>query len=114
MNIITYKTFIFTQKSYNEAKNLLTSKQTEHKLLSEGLIRYETLTMQEIKLLVKTKDMDSVQKQRDKDVRKTLDFTTNFKLGPFGVPLIDYTPPKDDDNDVCPKEPTIKPPKSPE
>jgi len=107
----------FLQKSYNEAKKLLTSKQSEHKLLSEGLIRYETLTMQEIKILVKTKDMESVQKHRDKNVRKTLDFTTNFKLGPFGVPLIDYTPPKDEDNDVLPKKPTkptIKPPKNPE
>jgi len=102
----------FLQKSYNEAKKLLTSKQSEHKLLSEGLIRYETLTMQEIKILVQSKDMESVQKHRDKNRKKSLDFTTNFKIGPFGVPLIDYTPPKDPD--CLPKKPTIKPPKNPE
>uniref|UniRef100_H2YDX0 AAA+ ATPase domain-containing protein n=1 Tax=Ciona savignyi TaxID=51511 RepID=H2YDX0_CIOSA len=46
------------EKSYDKAKELIVSKSYEHKLLADALMRYETVTMDEIKLLLDTKDIN--------------------------------------------------------
>ncbi|KAI6215625.1 hypothetical protein M3Y94_00407100 [Aphelenchoides besseyi] len=42
------------RESYNRAKKILTEKATEHQLLAEALLEYETLTAEEVKSLVQS------------------------------------------------------------
>lgn len=86
----------FLQKSYENAKEMLTFKKKEHKLLATALIRYETLSMEEIDVLIKAGDLDSVQKLRDEQQKKMETKKPKLSIGPFGIPLIDYIPPHTD------------------
>ncbi|XP_078483180.1 ATP-dependent zinc metalloprotease YME1L1 [Ciona intestinalis] len=52
------------EKSYEKAKEMIVSKSYEHKLLAEALLRYETVTMDEIKVLLDSKDIHSIENMR--------------------------------------------------
>jgi len=75
----------FVEMSYKRTKELLTNRSKEHKLLSEALIRYETLTMDEIRLTLENDDIEAVKKLRAKS-------TTPKKPSP--APQLDSTPDK--------------------
>lgn len=61
----------FLELSYERTKKLLISRSQEHKLLSKALVKYETLTMHEIKLTLESNDLFAVKKYRD-SLKKTL------------------------------------------
>jgi len=85
----------FSQQSYEKAKKLLVSHNFEHKLLAEALIRYETLTMAEIKLLLESRDTESVEQGRQKEertkIKKKLEKSSSG-FGGISAPVIDYVP----------------------
>ena len=49
---------ILFQDSYERTKSLLSSHAVEHKRLAEALLKYETLTADEIKLVIAGKPLD--------------------------------------------------------
>lgn len=81
------------QRSYQKAKKMLTSRKDQHKLLAEALIRYETLTMSEIRTLLNSGDPDSVQRVRDNADGGYKNQKPKIVIGPFGVPVFEYKPP---------------------
>lgn len=56
--------------SYSKAKDLLTKHSHQHKLLAKGLLRYETLSLEEIKLLLSSQNLKSVEKLRNQEMVK--------------------------------------------
>lgn len=46
------------QESYERTKNLLKEHATEHKRLAEALLKYETLTAEEVKLVIANKPLN--------------------------------------------------------
>jgi len=89
----------YLESSYKKAKSLLTSRSFEHNLLSEALIRYETLTMDEIKLTLDSRDLEAVAIAREKEARINLRKQAAKAAGNghgfdgISVPVIDYVPP---------------------
>lgn len=71
----------FIELSYKRTKELLTNRSKEHKLLSEALIKYETLTMDEIRLTLENDDIEAVKKSRTKNSKP-----------PKPTPRLDPTP----------------------
>jgi len=80
----------FLQQSYEESKKLLKCKSKEHQLLADSLIKYETLSMEEIKLIIESQDINSVQKFRENNEAKKRE---NIRKNPFKFPIIDLIPP---------------------
>ena len=82
---------IILHNAYEKARKLLTEKPYEHKLLADGLLRYESLSFDEIKLLLSTRDLNSIklkrQKEAEEKMRKNID--TNLDLQ---APVIEYIP----------------------
>jgi len=61
----------FLASSYERTKDLLKNRSNQHQLLSEALIKYETLTMEEIQLTLETGDLYAVQRlQAQRKVEK--------------------------------------------
>ena len=46
------------KESYSRAQSILQRRASEHKLLAEALLKYETLTAEEIKLVTAGKSLD--------------------------------------------------------
>ena len=46
------------QESYERTKRLLKERATEHKRLAEALLKYETLTADEVKLVIANKTLN--------------------------------------------------------
>ena len=67
-------------------------KPTEHKLLAEALLLYESLTSEEIKVLLQSKDINSVKAKRQKELEeKRLKSVEQAKVN-IQAPVIDYIP----------------------
>jgi len=54
----------FLGESYSRAKDLLSKHSSQHKLLAEALLKYETLSMDEIKLTLESMDIEAVKRKR--------------------------------------------------
>ena len=46
------------QESYDRASHVLRKHASEHRLLAEALLKYETLTLDEIKTIISGKNLD--------------------------------------------------------
>lgn len=49
---------LFSQDSYDRAKNILKTYSKEHKILADALLRYETLDAKEIQMVLEGKSLD--------------------------------------------------------
>ncbi|XP_065882327.1 ATP-dependent zinc metalloprotease YME1L1-like [Dysidea avara] len=57
-NLIEQEVKRFTKEAYERAKHVLQTHTVEHKRLAEALLKYETLDLEEIKLVVQGKPLD--------------------------------------------------------
>jgi len=82
---------VILRNSYEKARKLLTEKPYEHKLLAEALLLYESLSFDEIKLLLTSKDLNSIKVKREKELeekmKKNLDSNVDLQ-----APVIEYIP----------------------
>nr|CAB3267831.1 ATP-dependent zinc metalloprotease YME1L1 [Phallusia mammillata] len=79
------------ETSYEKARKLLTTRSNEHVLLAEALIRYETLTMDEIKVLLESGDLQKIGTLRQKEERARLKKKLEKSIA-IAAPVIDYVP----------------------
>lgn len=61
---------LILENSYAKAKDLLIKHSYQHKLLTKGLLKYETLSLEEIKVLLATQNIKSVEKLRNQQTKK--------------------------------------------
>ncbi|CAK8678568.1 unnamed protein product [Clavelina lepadiformis] len=85
---------LLLDKAYAKAKKLLTTKVHEHKLLTEALLRYETLAMSEISLLLESKDLNAVSEKRKRELIQKRQKNIERRNSDFGLtaPVIEYIP----------------------
>jgi len=78
----------FLEESYSRAKDVLNKHSSQHKLLAEALLKYETLSMDEIKLTLESMDIEAVKRKR-KSLKSSLKqpIDTNPDTNP-GIQLI--------------------------
>nr|XP_039270926.1 ATP-dependent zinc metalloprotease YME1L1-like [Styela clava] len=72
--------------SYAKSKDLLTKHSHQHKLLAKGLLKYETLTLEEIKTLLSTQNIKSVEKMRNQTLSQNVPENSELKPGTDSIP----------------------------
>jgi len=74
----------FLEASYLRAKDLLNKHSSQHKLLAEALLKYETLSMEEIKLTLDSMDIEAVKRKRKSlksSIKQSIDTNPDTNTG---------------------------------
>ena len=82
---------VILNAAYEKARKLLTEKPHEHKLLAEALLLYESLSFDEIKLLLTSRDLNSIKVKREQEEKEKMkkNIASNVDLQ---APVIEYIP----------------------